>query len=152
MTGADWTHWLPTIIGVASGPAGAGLIVAWWKHRENTREQTDDVAMNMVGTLLARVETLESDASKERELCDAKIETLQAELKSVRSDFESVMMALAVAPEKAAEIVAMVKARREPATIGDKRQRDQRTLSTSRILRDEQAAMAAEPPQRKKTT
>jgi len=96
---------------IGGGGVGAGLrpVLEYWKGR---RAQTDEVAMGLVEKLQARIERLEEGQAAERQLCDAKLALLRHELKNVQGNFDALLLAIEVAPEKAAEVVAKVKARR----------------------------------------
>ena len=71
--------------------------------------------MGLVDKLQGRIDHLEKSVDRERELCDTKLEVLRLELKHVQNNFESLLLAIEVAPEKAAEVVAKIKARRAKA-------------------------------------
>lgn len=71
--------------------------------------------MGLVEKLQARIERLEEAQEAERQLCDAKLTVLRHELKNVQGNFDALLLAIEVAPEKAAEVVAKVKARRQAA-------------------------------------
>jgi len=71
--------------------------------------------MGLVEKLQARIERLEEAQEAERQLCDAKLTVLRHELKNVQGNFDALLLAIEVAPEKAAEVVAKVKARRKAA-------------------------------------
>jgi hypothetical protein len=105
--------WAP-LFGAALGGGGIGAgvrpILDYWKSR---RHQTDEVAMGLVEKLQARIERLEEAQEAERQLCDAKLSLLRHELKNVQGNFDALLLAIEVAPEKAAEVVARVKARRK---------------------------------------
>lgn len=107
--------WAP-LCGAALGGGGIGAgmrpILDYWKAR---RRQTDQVAMGLVEKLQARIERLEEAQAAERQLCDAKLSVLRHELRNVEGNFDALLLAIEVAPEKAAEVVAKVKARRKPA-------------------------------------
>jgi hypothetical protein len=96
---------------LGGGGVGAGLrpVLEYWKGR---RAQTDEVAMGLVEKLQARIERLEEGQAAERQLCDAKLSVLRHELRNVQGNFDALLLAIEVAPEKAAEVVAKVKARR----------------------------------------
>lgn len=75
--------WL-TIAGMVIGAIGTagigGMLKTWLDHRRGTRKQSDDVAMELVGKLETRVESLEGklgeadEAMKqERARCDAEL-------------------------------------------------------------------------------
>jgi hypothetical protein len=98
---------------IGGGGIGAGLrpILDYWKGR---RRQTDEVAMSLVEKLQGRIERLEESSAAERALCDAKLEVLRYELENVQGNFDALLLAVEVAPEKAAEVVAKIKARRAP--------------------------------------
>jgi hypothetical protein len=106
--------WAP-LFGAAlgGGGIGAGLrpILKYWKGRQR---QTDEVAMGLVEKLQTRIERLEEAQAAERQLCDAKLTVLRHELRNVQGNFDALLLAIEVAPEKAAEVVAKVKARRKP--------------------------------------
>ena len=107
--------WAP-LCGAALGGGGIGAgmrsILDYWKGR---RSQTDKVAMGLVEKLQARIDRLEEAQAAERQLCDAKLSVLRHELRNVQGNFDALLLAIEVAPEKAAEVVAKVKARREAA-------------------------------------
>jgi len=104
--------WAP-LFGAAlgGGGLGAGLrpVLDYWKGR---RAQTDAVAMGLVEKLQTRIERLEEAQVAERQLCDAKLSVLRHELKNVQGNFDALLLAIEVAPEKAAEVVAKIKRRR----------------------------------------
>lgn len=107
--------WAP-LCGAALGGGGVGAgmrpILDYWKSR---RHQTDEVAMGLVEKLQTRIERLEEAQAAERQLCDAKLSVLRHELRNVQGNFDALLLAIEVAPEKAAEVVAKVKARRKAA-------------------------------------
>ena len=96
---------------IGGGGLGAGLrpILDYMKGR---RRQTDEVAMGLVEKLQARIERLEESSAAERALCDAKLAVLRHELKNVQGNFDALLLAIEIAPEKAAEVVAKIKTRR----------------------------------------
>ena len=102
-----------SICGAALGGGGIGAgvrpILYYWKNR---RAQTDEVAISLVDKLQARIERLEEAQAAERQLCDAKLSVLRHELNNVQGNFDALLLAIEVAPEKAAEVVAKVKTRR----------------------------------------
>lgn len=99
---------------LSGGGIGAGMrpVLDYWKGR---RRQTDEVAMGLVEKLQARIDRLEQSQAAERQLCDAKLSVLRHELRNVQGNFDALLLAIEVAPEKAAEVVARVKARRKAA-------------------------------------
>jgi hypothetical protein len=99
---------------LGGGGIGAGLrpILDYSRSR---RRQTDEVAMGLVEKLQARIERLEEAQAAERQLCDAKLSILRHELRNMQGNFDALLLAIEVAPEKAAEVVAKVKARRKAA-------------------------------------
>jgi hypothetical protein len=104
--------WAP--IGAAAlggGGIGAGLrpILDYWRGR---RRQADEVAMDLVEKLQARIERLEESSAAERQLCDARLSVLRHELNNVHGNFDALLLAIEVAPEKAAEVVTRIKRRR----------------------------------------
>lgn len=105
----SWAPFCGAAIG--GGGIGAGIrpILEYWKGR---RRQTDEVAMGLVEKLQARIERLEESSAAERALCDAKLAVLRHELRHVQSNFDALLLAIEVAPEKAAEVVAKLTARR----------------------------------------
>jgi len=107
--------WVP-LCGAAlgGGGIGAGLrpILDYWKGRQR---QTDEVAMGLVEKLQTRIDRLEEGQAAERELCDTKLSVLRHELRNVQGNFDALLLAIEVAPEKAAEVIAKVKARRKAA-------------------------------------
>jgi hypothetical protein len=107
--------WAP-LCGAALGGGGIGAgirpILDYWKGR---RRQTDEVAMGLVEKLQSRIERLEDAQAAERQLCDAKLSVLRHELRNVQSNFDALLLAIEVAPEKAAEVVAKLKAQRKAA-------------------------------------
>lgn len=96
---------------LGGGGIGAGMrpVLDYWKGR---RAQTDEVAMGLVQKLQTRIERLEETQAAERQLCDAKLSLLRHELKNVQGNFDALLLAIEVAPEKAAEVVAKIKNRR----------------------------------------
>jgi hypothetical protein len=98
---------------IGGGGIGAGLrpILDYMKGR---RRQADDVAMSLVEKLQGRIERLEESSTAERALCDAKLAVLRHEFKNVQGNFDALLLAIEIAPEKAAEVVAKIKARRGP--------------------------------------
>lgn len=94
----DLTPWLPAITALISGPAGAGLAVAFWKHRERTRAQTDETALNLVQTQGKRIDVLE-----------AWVRDLQHRLSNAEAEKRSLFWLLKYCPEdRRAEAVADV--------------------------------------------
>jgi hypothetical protein len=96
---------------LGGGGIGAGLrpILDYLRSR---RRQTDEVAIDLVEKLQARIERLEESSAAERQLCDARLSALRHELKNVQGNFDALLLAIEVAPEKAAEVVAKLTARR----------------------------------------
>lgn len=118
---------------VASAFGGGGLVALvrpFLDYLKAKRGQTDEVAMKLVETLQTRIEKLEQAAAAERQLCDAKLSILQEQLKNVEGNFDSLLLAIEVAPEKAGEVVAKVKARR-----------DRRAEETISALQDERGEL-----------
>lgn len=107
--------WAP-LCGAALGGGGIGAgirpVLDYWKNR---RRQTDEVAMGLVAKLQTRIERLEEAQEAERQLCDAKLSVLRHELRNVQGNFDALLLAIEIAPEKAAEVVAKLKARRKAA-------------------------------------
>lgn len=149
MTLADVTaHW-PTIAAIAGGMPLGGAFTKWLDYKTKKQGQTDQVSISLVIELRARITEVEQNAAKriddveksssqERELCDAKLSGLQHQLNTVTNSFDSLMLAIEIAPEKAAEVVAKIKARRSiDADPGERRQQAQKSLSEARVLRDE---------------
>lgn len=140
------------ILALAGSALGGGGIVAvvrpFLDYLKTKRGQTDEVAMELVEKLQARIERLEEAASTERQLCDAKLAVLRHELRNIEGSFDSLMLAIEVAPEKAAEVVAKIKeqrARHATPTIeetqlerGEIRQTAQVRISAERVLSGEQ--------------
>ncbi|HWI85702.1 MAG TPA: hypothetical protein VNT42_05180 [Sphingomonas sp.] len=110
--GNDLSAWL-SVAGAALGGGGIGAgvrpILDYWKSR---RQQTDAVAMGLVEKLQARIERLEESSAAERALCDARLSALRHELRNVQGNFDALLLAIEIAPEKAAEVVARIKGRR----------------------------------------
>lgn len=107
--------WAPIGAAALGGSGiGAGMrpILDYWRV---SRAQTDDVALVLVEKLQARIQRLEEGQAAERQLCDAKLAVLRHELKNVEGNFDALLLAIEVAPEKAAEVVARIKARRGSA-------------------------------------
>lgn len=112
----SWLETMPawaSLGGAALGGGGIGAgvrpILDYWRNR---RAQTDEVAMGLVEKLQTRIERLEGAQVAERQLCDAKLSVLRHELKNVQGNFDALLLAIEVAPEKAAEVVAKIKSRR----------------------------------------
>jgi len=111
--------WIPFVgSAVGGGGIGAGVrpLLEYWKGQ---RKQTDEVAMGLVEKLQARIDRLEQAQSAERELCDTKLQVLRQQLANVRGDFEALLLAIEIAPDKAAEVVARLKERRSPPAKTD---------------------------------
>lgn len=111
---AQISGWAPLIgSAIGGGGVGAGIrpILEFFKAK---RKQTDEVAMGLVEKLQARIDRLEEAQVAERQLCDAKLQVLRHQLVNVQGNFDALLLAIEVAPEKAAEVVAKVTARRKP--------------------------------------
>ncbi len=109
---ADAPFW-GTLCGAALGGGGIGAgLRPVLDHLRGQRRQTDEVAMGLVEKLQARIERLEESSAAERQLCDAKLSALRHELRNVQGNFDALLLAIEVAPERAAEVIAKVKARR----------------------------------------
>jgi len=104
--------WVPMVAAAAGGGGATTLVRPLLDHFRNKRRQTDEVAMELVAKLQTRIERLEEAQEHERELCDAKLASLRHELRNVEGNFDALLLAIEVAPEKAAEVVAKIKARR----------------------------------------
>ena len=103
--------WLPVLTGIGGGGLGAGLrpVLDFYRIK---RQQTDEIAVGLVEKLQARVDSLERGAEQERQLCDAKLSVLRHELRNVQGNFDALLLAIEVAPEKASEVVAKIMARK----------------------------------------
>ncbi len=108
-TAATWGPVCGAAIGGGGVGAGFRPILDYWKGR---RKQTDDVAMHLVEKLQGRIERLEESSAAERALCEAKLDVVRHELENVQGNFDALLLAIEIAPEKAAEVVAKIKARR----------------------------------------
>lgn len=109
---ADVPAWL-SFGGAAIGGGGIGAgLRPLLEYRKNRRRQTDEVAMALVERLQTRVERLEESSAAERVWYEARLTTLRHELKNVQGNFDALLLAIEIAPEKAAEVVAKIKARR----------------------------------------
>lgn len=107
---------------ITGGGLGVGF-KAWLQHRRGMRKDSDDVAMSLVATLKARVEALEAESKRERELCDARIAVLRHRLNNLSSDFDALLLLIEMSPERAREFVARIKeqrARHEQAEAAEK--------------------------------
>lgn len=104
-----WVSFGATALGAGGIGAGVRPILDYLRGR---RQQSDGVAMGLVEKLQTRIDRLEESSSSERQLCDAKLDTVRAELALVHGNFEALLLAIEIAPEKAAEVVAKIKARR----------------------------------------
>ena len=115
----SWLETMPawaSLCGAALGGGGIGAGVRpILDYLRNRRAQADEVAMGLVEKLQTRIERLESAQVAERQLCDAKLSVLRHELKNVQGNFDALLLAIEVAPEKAAEVVAKIKSRRAAA-------------------------------------
>jgi hypothetical protein len=108
-------HWpaILTALIALIGSGGLGVMMkTWLDHRRGVRKQTDDVAMSLVQQLKERVATVESEALRERVLCDAKLGIQRHRVNNLSSSFDSMLMLMELAPEKAPEMVKLVKERR----------------------------------------
>jgi hypothetical protein len=138
---ADLQQYLPVV--TALGGLGSAFPVAnillhrrekkrlGVEAKQKAREQKDEVALDLVEQLTKRVgevetraeervRAVEDAAAMERKLCDAKlaasdakVDSLQHQLRLVEGMIDSLLLAIEVAPDKAAEVVAKVKDRRE---------------------------------------
>jgi hypothetical protein len=124
---ANW----PAIATGLTGLGGGGLFVKLLEHKRAKRAQTDQVALDMVTKLQARIDTVERNAAErtkaveesaaaERRICDAKLEAMEhrmesavAQLRASEAMVDSLILAIELAPEKAAEAVAKVRERRD---------------------------------------
>ncbi|USI71606.1 hypothetical protein [Sphingomonas morindae] len=106
----------PSIAAALGAAGGGGLIVKLLEHGRAKRKQTDEVALDLVKRLTARIETLEQAQAHEREVCEARLSSVRHELRNVAANFDGLLLALKYAsPERIQEIVADVLARRAAA-------------------------------------
>lgn len=108
-----------SIIAAASGLGVGGVIVKLLDHRRAKRAQSDHVALDLVEKLQGRVETLERQVAVERESCEAKLTAFAVQIEAVRVQasvaeqaFEGLLLAIEMAPERAAEVVARMREKR----------------------------------------
>lgn len=162
---------LETILSGTGAFAAGGivwkLVDRWLRHREASRKQTDDVAMDLVEKLTARLDAVEGLREADRKLaaaereadrqaaaaenagCEARVSDLRHELRNVDASFEALLLALKHAPQNVAEIVADVVAwrearRRRPETErrGALRNETQARMSAERVVQDVREGMA----------
>lgn len=108
-------HWVAIVSGIATvlGSVGlGGMLKTWLDYRRGMRQGTDEVAMGLVDKLTKRVETLEREQAHERAVCDANLKVMRHRLNNVAATFDSLMMMIELAPDRASEIIKLVKERR----------------------------------------
>lgn len=127
MTLAEIIPQWPAIVSAVGGLGGGGLVVKILEDRRERhktdleaaqvkREQTDEVALDLVNKLTVRLEKVEADAAHEREICESRLSSLRHELRNVAANFDGLLLALKYAsPERIQEIVADVLSRRHAA-------------------------------------
>lgn len=124
----------------AAGLVGpAAMLSGWWAHKRASRKQTDDASLAVVKELRLLVDSqaeqlksLNKAMEDERRVCEARIdrieetrradnadarrreEGLSHKLKNVEASFDSMLLAIEIAPDKAAEVVTRIKDRRRP--------------------------------------
>lgn len=124
---ANW----PTIVAGATALPAGGLLAKVLDHKRATRQQTDEVALGLVqqlrGEIAAveqraadRISAVETAASQERQLCDAKLDAadhklsvVRHELANVENAFDGLLLAIRFAPpERVPEIVQIAQQQR----------------------------------------
>jgi hypothetical protein len=106
----------PAIIALLTtllGGAGVGAILkAWLDYKTGKRKQTDEVAMQLVGQLQVRLTTVEAKAARDEALCEAQLAVQRHRINNLSSAFDGLLLVMELAPDRASEAVARIKARR----------------------------------------
>jgi len=119
---------------IATGLGGLGVggfIVKLLAHLRAKRAQTDEVALGLVARMerriteveersAERIKAVEDAAAAEREVCAARLDAMThrmdsavMQLRASEAMVDSLILAIELAPEKAAEAVAKVRERRD---------------------------------------
>lgn len=134
----------PAIGSVVGALGGIGGITAfakvWLNHRHQMRKATDEVAMTLVERLQVRIEALEArgerieaEARQERMLCEARLAVQRHKFNNLDMSFDGLLSLIRVAPERAAEFVDDLIAKRQA----------QRAAEAAEAAQITQAALAA---------
>ncbi len=114
----------PTIVTGLGSLASGGLAVKWMEHLRAKRAQSDNVALSLVEDLRKELASVRAEQVSERDLCaarigeaNAKIDREAAHRHALESMVDSLMLAIELAPDKAAEAVAKVKERRDARRV-----------------------------------
>lgn len=107
-----WPNVAVIIVAMIGSAGLGGILKTWLGHKRGKRKDTDEVAMNLVGQLQARVKQLEVVSEKERLLCDAKLAVLRHRQNNLSSMFESLLMIHEIAPERVNQAIAHIRERR----------------------------------------
>lgn len=94
-----------------------GLVTKLLEYRKATRAAADELALTLVKSLQARVDTLERAGADERAACarsidqqrelyEAKVASLRHEVGNYRAENQMLLTVLEMAPDKAAAILA----------------------------------------------
>jgi homoserine dehydrogenase len=95
------------------GTGGVGyLLKTVLDHKQRIRKQTDEVAMSLVMQQSERITQLEASIERERALCDAKLGVQRHRVNNLSMNFDSMLMIMELAPEKAVDAVRAIKERR----------------------------------------
>lgn len=98
-----------SVMAVLLGGMGlGGLLKVILDHKRGVRKQTDDMATTMVATMTARLTTVERHAI----LCEANLAHMRHKVNNLSGSFDGFLLLVEMAPERAAEFVDRIKAKR----------------------------------------
>lgn len=115
-------HW-PTLLTAIGGLGAGSILKTLLDHRRGMRRATDEVAMGLVAQLRERIVSLEAGAAQERALCEARLALLRHRVNNLAGAFDSIVLLIKAAPERAAELIKLVedmRARQETAEAVEK--------------------------------
>lgn len=95
------------LVSFVVGGAGTGLLVKFWDHGRKKRAQSDNVALDMVEAYEERLKKVEGEHAN----CREEIARLHEFYSDMKSDLESLLLAIEIAPEKAAEAVRKLRSK-----------------------------------------
>lgn len=97
---------------VTSGGLGMAL-KAWLDHRRFTAKDRGDHDLGLINTLLKKVDKLEENATRERDLCAAEQAHLRHCVAGNGSLVDAMLLAMSLAPDKAAQAVEKIERQRD---------------------------------------
>lgn len=108
------TFWpmILTVFTAIGGMGVGGMLKTWLDHKRGTRKDTDDVAMNLVQQLSARLKKVEDSAAQADALCEARMSVLRHRMNNLSTSFDGLLMLIEMAPDKTGEFVTKIKERR----------------------------------------